>query len=44
MTLVVGEPIQFSEEEVNGKGREVYQKIADRVMSEIAAIELPEVR
>lgn len=44
VTLVVGEPIEFSEEELTGKGREVYQSIADRVMSEIEKIELPEVR
>lgn len=44
ITLVVGEPIQFSEEEINGKGRENYQAIADRIMSEIAAIKLPDKR
>jgi 1-acyl-sn-glycerol-3-phosphate acyltransferase len=41
ITLVVGEPIQFTAEEVVGRGREVYQRIADRVMSAIAALELP---
>jgi 1-acyl-sn-glycerol-3-phosphate acyltransferase len=42
VTLVVGEPIAFSEEEKKGKGRGTYQAIADRIMKEIAAIELPE--
>lgn len=42
VTLVVGEPIQFPEEELAGKGRDTYQAIADRIMSEIAAIKLPE--
>ena len=44
VTLVVGEPIQFGEEDLKGKGRDVYQSIADKVMSEIGAIKLPEVR
>lgn len=44
VTLVVKEPIEFTEEEMKGKGREGYQKIADRVMSEIGKIELPEER
>ena len=44
VTLVVGDPIEFAEEDLKGKGRETYQSIADKVMSEIGAIELPEVR
>lgn len=44
VTLVVGEPIDFTEEELKAKGRDAYQAIADRVMAEIEAIELPEVR
>lgn len=44
VTLVVGEPIEFSEEELTGKGRDVYQSIADRVMGEIGKLELPAVR
>lgn len=42
VTLVVGEPIEFSPEEINGKGRDAYQAIADRIMREIAALKLPE--
>lgn len=41
ITVVVGEPLRFSEPDVTGRGREVYQRIADRVMSAIAALELP---
>jgi len=44
ITLVVGNPIEFTPEELQGKGREAYQVIADRVMSEIAKLELPENR
>ncbi|MBK1833863.1 1-acyl-sn-glycerol-3-phosphate acyltransferase [Roseibacillus ishigakijimensis] len=44
VTLVVGEPIEFTEEELKGKGREAYQAIADKVIAAIAAIELPERR
>lgn len=44
VTLVVGEPIEFSKKEMKAKGREAYQEIADKVISEIAAIELPTVR
>ena len=42
VTLVVGDPIEFSPEELKGKGRDGYQKISDRIMEEIAKIELPE--
>ena len=44
VTLVVGEPIEFSKKEMKAKGREAYQEIADKVISKIAAIELPTVR
>ncbi len=44
VTLVVGEPIEFTEKELKAKGRDAYQEIADKVISEIAVIELPEKR
>lgn len=39
ITLVVGEPIRFVEEDFAGEGRELYQRLSDRVMQKIAAIE-----
>jgi 1-acyl-sn-glycerol-3-phosphate acyltransferase len=41
ITIVVGDPIVFSPEELKVKGRDGYQKISDRIMEEIAKIELP---
>jgi len=41
--LVVGQPFRFTEEELAAAtGREGYQKLSDRVMEEIRAIQLPE--
>lgn len=40
ITVVVGEPIYFSDEELSSKAN--YQKIADRIMAEIAALQLPD--
>jgi len=41
--LVVGQPFRFSNQELDAAvGREGYQRLVDRVMEEIAAIELPE--
>ncbi|MBT8044380.1 MAG: 1-acyl-sn-glycerol-3-phosphate acyltransferase [Verrucomicrobiae bacterium] len=40
ITLVVGDPIEFSPEELKAKGRDEYQKISDKIMSEIAKLEL----
>ena len=41
ITLVIGDPIQFTTEELSAKGRDGYQKIADRIMAEIAQLHLP---
>ena len=41
ITVVVGDPIVFTPEELNAKGREGYQKIADRIMEEIGKLQLP---
>ncbi|MEZ5304343.1 MAG: lysophospholipid acyltransferase family protein [Verrucomicrobiales bacterium] len=44
ITLVVGEPIYFTDEELKAKGKDEYQALANRVMDAIAALELPEGR
>ncbi|NWK54350.1 1-acyl-sn-glycerol-3-phosphate acyltransferase [Verrucomicrobiaceae bacterium N1E253] len=41
ITIVVGDPITFTPEELKAKGRDGYQKISDRIMEEIAKIEMP---
>lgn len=44
ITVVLGNPIYFTEEEltpVRGQERELYQKLSDRVMEEIAKLQLP---
>lgn len=40
ITLVIGDPITFSPEELNAKGREEYQKISDKIMAEIGKLEI----
>lgn len=39
ITIVVGEPIRFTEDEVAGSGRDLYQSLSERVMERIAAIQ-----
>ena len=39
ITIVVGEPIRFTEADLVGKGRDLYQGLSERVMQRIAAIE-----
>jgi 1-acyl-sn-glycerol-3-phosphate acyltransferase len=39
--IVVGDPIHFTETDLEGSGRDLYQKLSDRVMERIAAIEPP---
>lgn len=41
ITLVVGDPIEFSPDELSAKGRDGYQHIADRIMEEIGLLKLP---
>jgi 1-acyl-sn-glycerol-3-phosphate acyltransferase len=41
ITIVVGEPIRFTQSDLGGSGRDLYQALSDRVMASIAAIELP---
>jgi 1-acyl-sn-glycerol-3-phosphate acyltransferase len=38
ITLVVGEPIFFTKDDLIGEGRELYQHLSERVMERIAAI------
>lgn len=40
ITLVVGDPISFTPEELQAKGRDDYQKISDKIMAEIAKLEM----
>ena len=40
ITVVVGEPIRFTEADLVGHGRELYQRLSQRVMDAIAAIRL----
>ncbi|MEA3189325.1 MAG: 1-acyl-sn-glycerol-3-phosphate acyltransferase [Chthoniobacter sp.] len=42
ITVVVGEPIQFTEEDLIGSGRDLYQKLSERVMERIAALSRPD--
>jgi 1-acyl-sn-glycerol-3-phosphate acyltransferase len=39
--LVVGDPIYFTEADLQGSGRDLYQRLSERVMQTIAAIKLP---
>lgn len=39
ITVVVGEPIQFTKADLEGSGRDLYQKLSDRVMEAIAALQ-----
>jgi 1-acyl-sn-glycerol-3-phosphate acyltransferase len=40
ITIVVGEPIIFSETDLEGRGKDVYAQLSQRVMDAIAALEL----
>lgn len=41
ITIVVGEPMHFTEADLSGDKRALYQRLSDRVMSRIAALENP---
>lgn len=41
ITIVVGEPLRFTEADLEPRGKDSYQRLSDRVMQAIAAIELP---
>ncbi len=40
ITVVIGEPIHFSEADLQPPGKELYQRLSDRVMNAIAALQL----
>lgn len=42
ITVVVGHPMYFTAAEVAGGGKELYQKLSERVMSEIAKLQIDE--
>jgi 1-acyl-sn-glycerol-3-phosphate acyltransferase len=42
ITVVIGEPLRFTREEVTPPTRETYQRLGDRVMEAIAAIKIDE--
>jgi len=39
ITIVIGEPLHFTEADIAGGGRDVYQQLSNRVMEAIAAIQ-----
>lgn len=39
ITLVVGEPMRFTDRDFVGEGRELYQRLSERVLERIAAIQ-----
>ena len=41
ITVVIGEPIHFTEEEISNTSRETYQLLSTRVMDAIGALKLP---
>jgi 1-acyl-sn-glycerol-3-phosphate acyltransferase len=40
ITIVIGDPIHFSEADLEPAGKELYQRLSDRVMNAIAALQL----
>jgi len=41
ITIVVGEPIYFSDVDLTGDGKDLYQRLSQRVMDAITGIQLP---
>jgi 1-acyl-sn-glycerol-3-phosphate acyltransferase len=41
ITIVVGEPIYFSDADVQGVGKDLYARLSQRVMDAIASLQLP---
>jgi hypothetical protein len=39
--IVVADPIRFTEADLDDTGRDLYQRLSERVMSRIAAIQPP---
>jgi len=42
ITIVVGEPIYFSDVDLEGEGKDLYSRLSQRVMDAIVTLELPE--
>jgi 1-acyl-sn-glycerol-3-phosphate acyltransferase len=42
VTVVVGKPIRFAKEDLGGNNRETYQKISERVLAAIVALQKPD--
>jgi hypothetical protein len=40
ITIVIGEPIHFMEADLQPRSKELYQRLSDRVMEAIAALEI----
>lgn len=40
ITIVIGEPIHFTDSDFAPRGKEIYQRLSDRVMHAIAALEI----
>jgi 1-acyl-sn-glycerol-3-phosphate acyltransferase len=40
ITIVIGEPIHFSEADLQPAGKDLYQRLSDRVMNAIAALQM----
>ncbi len=40
ITIVIGEPIRFTEADLEPRGKELYQRLSERVMKAIAALEI----
>jgi 1-acyl-sn-glycerol-3-phosphate acyltransferase len=42
ITLVIGEPLRFTPQDLVGESREVYQQLSNRVMDRIASLRIPQ--
>ena len=40
ITIVIGEPLRFTEADLEPRGKELYQRLSERVMKAIAALEI----
>jgi 1-acyl-sn-glycerol-3-phosphate acyltransferase len=40
VTVVVGEPIYFTEQDIKGSGKDIYQRLSQRVMDAISALSI----
>ena len=41
VSMVVGQPLRFTAQELASKDRELYQRLSDRVMEQIANLRIP---